>query len=204
MDASLVGIFKGVYVWRREGEATGWRGHLICNLCWLRNLKEVSPCIWKAFAECIWSGCWVLTKPSPCCCRNYLFVVLHIALQAAVYAEYTWEVFVYCWELEFHLVMLLLPYLLLAGNVGCFILCSCANPGKLVLNVGCGCLKIEPKNVANTNTCTFLSCFFHRCNNKIKSRITDEDLCIRWCIISERHCVCYVQHGKASQVKTLQ
>lgn len=63
--------------------------------------------------------------------RNYLFVVLHIALQAAVYAEYTWEVFVYCWELEFHLVMLLLPYLLLAGNMGCFILCSCANPGVI-------------------------------------------------------------------------
>uniref|UniRef100_A0A669QAM7 Palmitoyltransferase n=1 Tax=Phasianus colchicus TaxID=9054 RepID=A0A669QAM7_PHACC len=60
---------------------------------------------------------------------NYLFVVLHIALQAAVYAEYTWEVFVYCWELEFHLVLLLLPYLLLLGNMGCFILCSCANPG---------------------------------------------------------------------------
>ncbi|OXB81861.1 UNVERIFIED_CONTAM: hypothetical protein H355_015058 [Colinus virginianus] len=61
--------------------------------------------------------------------RSNLFVVLHIALQAAVYAEYTWEVFVYCWELEFHLVLLLLPYLLLAGNIGCFILCSRANPG---------------------------------------------------------------------------
>ncbi|XP_021266751.1 probable palmitoyltransferase ZDHHC4 [Numida meleagris] len=63
--------------------------------------------------------------------RSYLFVVLHIALQAAVYAEYTWEVFVYCWELEFHLVLLLLPYLLLAGNMGCFILCSRANPGVI-------------------------------------------------------------------------
>lgn len=151
-----------------------------------------------------WSGCWILTRPSPCCCRNYLFVVLHIALQAAVYAEYTWEVFVYCWELEFHLVLLLLPYLLLLGNVGCFILCSCANPGKLMLNVGCGCLKIEPLNVDSTNTFTFLSCFFHRYNNKIKSCITDEDLCVWWCVISERHCVCYMQRGKASQIKTLQ
>ncbi|NXJ04745.1 ZDHC4 palmitoyltransferase, partial [Odontophorus gujanensis] len=61
--------------------------------------------------------------------RSNLFVFLHIALQAAVYAEYTWEVFVYCWELDFHLVLLLLPYLLLAGNIGCFILCSRANPG---------------------------------------------------------------------------
>ncbi|NXE81681.1 ZDHC4 palmitoyltransferase, partial [Cochlearius cochlearius] len=61
--------------------------------------------------------------------RSCLFVVLHIALQAAVYGEYTWEVFVYCWELQFHLLLLLLPYLLLAGNMGGFILCSRANPG---------------------------------------------------------------------------
>ncbi|KAM9013343.1 palmitoyltransferase ZDHHC4 isoform 2-T2 [Ara ararauna] len=61
--------------------------------------------------------------------RSWLFVVLHVVLQAAVYVEYTWEVFVYCWELQFHLLILLLPYLLLAGNVGCFILCSWANPG---------------------------------------------------------------------------
>ncbi|NXW42756.1 ZDHC4 palmitoyltransferase, partial [Nyctiprogne leucopyga] len=63
--------------------------------------------------------------------RSPLFVVLHIALQAAVYGEYTWEVFVYCWELQFHLLLLLLPYLLLAGNMGCFILCSRADPGVI-------------------------------------------------------------------------
>ncbi|XP_051658472.1 palmitoyltransferase ZDHHC4 isoform X3 [Manacus candei] len=61
--------------------------------------------------------------------RSCLFVVLHIALQAAVFGEYTWEVFGYCWELQFHLLLLLLPYLLLAGNMGCFLLCSRANPG---------------------------------------------------------------------------
>ncbi|NXE06467.1 ZDHC4 palmitoyltransferase, partial [Lophotis ruficrista] len=61
--------------------------------------------------------------------RSCLFVVLHIALQAAVYGEYTWEVFVYCWELQFPLLLLLLPYLLLAGNLGCFVLCSRADPG---------------------------------------------------------------------------
>lgn len=60
-------------------------------------------------------------------------MVLHIALQAAVFGEYTWEVFVYCWELQFHLLPLLLPYLLLAGNLGCFLLCSRANPGNIVL-----------------------------------------------------------------------
>ncbi|XP_050836040.1 palmitoyltransferase ZDHHC4 isoform X7 [Serinus canaria] len=63
--------------------------------------------------------------------RSCLFVVLHVALQAAVFGEYTWEVFVYCWELQFHLLLLLLPYLLLAGNLGCFLLCSRANPGTV-------------------------------------------------------------------------
>ncbi|NXP54500.1 ZDHC4 palmitoyltransferase, partial [Heliornis fulica] len=63
--------------------------------------------------------------------RSCLFVVLHIALQAAVYGEYTWEVLVYCWELQFHLPLLLLPYLLLAGNVGSFVLCSHSNPGVI-------------------------------------------------------------------------
>ncbi|XP_041346254.1 palmitoyltransferase ZDHHC4 isoform X2 [Pyrgilauda ruficollis] len=63
--------------------------------------------------------------------RSCLFVVLHVALQAAVFVEYTWEVFVYCWELQFHLLLLLLPYLLLAGNLGCFLLCSRANPGAV-------------------------------------------------------------------------
>ncbi|XP_074409285.1 palmitoyltransferase ZDHHC4 isoform X3 [Zonotrichia albicollis] len=63
--------------------------------------------------------------------RSCLFVVLHVALQAAVFGEYTWEVFVYCWELQFHLLLLLLPYLLLAANLGCFLLCSRANPGTV-------------------------------------------------------------------------
>ncbi|KAJ7417154.1 putative palmitoyltransferase ZDHHC4 [Willisornis vidua] len=60
-----------------------------------------------------------------------LFVVLHVALQAAVFGEYTWEVFGYCWELQFPLLVLLLPYLLLAGNLSCFTLCSRANPGLI-------------------------------------------------------------------------
>uniref|UniRef100_A0A8D2MT83 Palmitoyltransferase n=1 Tax=Zonotrichia albicollis TaxID=44394 RepID=A0A8D2MT83_ZONAL len=63
--------------------------------------------------------------------RSCLFVVLHVALQAAVFGEYTWEVFVYCWELQFHLLLLLLPYLLLAANLGCLLLCSRANPGTV-------------------------------------------------------------------------
>ncbi|NXS99127.1 ZDHC4 palmitoyltransferase, partial [Jacana jacana] len=74
--------------------------------------------------------------------RSCLFVVLHIALQAAVYGEYTWEVFVYCRELQFHLLLLLLPYLLLAGNMGCFILCSRANPGTITKSNHAALVKI--------------------------------------------------------------
>lgn len=51
----------------------------------------------------------------------------------------------YCWELQFPLLLLLLPYLLLAGNVGCFLLCSWADPGKLTLTVSCSSLKTGPK-----------------------------------------------------------
>ncbi|NXL92001.1 ZDHC4 palmitoyltransferase, partial [Alectura lathami] len=74
--------------------------------------------------------------------RSYLFVGLHVALQAAVYAEYTWEVFGYCWELEFHLLLLLLPYLLLAGNAGCLLLCSRANPGIITKSNHASLMKI--------------------------------------------------------------
>ncbi|XP_039587772.1 palmitoyltransferase ZDHHC4 [Passer montanus] len=63
--------------------------------------------------------------------RSCLFVVLHVALQAAVFGEYTCEVFGYCWELQFPLLLLLLPYLLLAANLGCFLLCSRADPGTV-------------------------------------------------------------------------
>ncbi|KAK2533594.1 Zdhhc4 [Columba guinea] len=61
--------------------------------------------------------------------RSCLFVVLHVALQATVFGEYTWEVFVYCWELQFPLPLLLLPYVLLAGSTGGFLLCSRTDPG---------------------------------------------------------------------------
>ncbi|XP_068886281.1 palmitoyltransferase ZDHHC4 isoform X1 [Aphelocoma coerulescens] len=74
--------------------------------------------------------------------RSCLFVVLHVALQAAVFGEYTWEVFVYCWELQFHILLLLLPYLLLAGNVGCFLLCSRANPGTVTKSNAASLVKV--------------------------------------------------------------
>lgn len=57
-------------------------------------------------------------------------MVLNIVLEVLVYSEYSWEVFGYCWELEFHALLLLLPYLLLLVNLRLFLLCSRSNPGK--------------------------------------------------------------------------
>ncbi|KAM6078795.1 palmitoyltransferase ZDHHC4 isoform 1-T1 [Theristicus caerulescens] len=111
--------------------------------------------------------------------RSCLFVVLHIAVQAAVYGEYTWEVFVYCWELQFHLLLLLLPYLLLAGNMGCFILCSRANPGIItksnhaslvkiyaydgvLFQKGIVCPTCNMEKPARSKHCSFCSTCVHR------------------------------------------
>ncbi|XP_069666632.1 palmitoyltransferase ZDHHC4 isoform X2 [Haliaeetus albicilla] len=111
--------------------------------------------------------------------RSCLFVVLHVALQAAVYGEYTWEVFVYCWELQFHLLLLLLPYLLLAGNMGCFILCSQANPGIItksnhaslvkiyaydgvLFQKGIVCPTCNMEKPARSKHCSFCSICVHR------------------------------------------
>ncbi|XP_066496544.1 palmitoyltransferase ZDHHC4 isoform X2 [Tiliqua scincoides] len=63
--------------------------------------------------------------------RSCLFVVLNFVLEVLVYGEYSWEVFSYCRELEFHILILLLPYLLLLVNLGFFLLCSKTNPGTI-------------------------------------------------------------------------
>lgn len=64
------------------------------------------------------------------------FLVLHLLLQGLVYAEYTYEVFSYCLELEFSLPCLLLPYVLLSVNLVFFTLTCSANPGKAGVMAG--------------------------------------------------------------------
>ncbi|XP_055454543.1 palmitoyltransferase ZDHHC4 isoform X2 [Psammomys obesus] len=63
--------------------------------------------------------------------RNPTFIVLHLLLQALVYAEYTWEIFGYCQELEFSPPCLLLPYVLLSVNLVFFTLTCSSNPGTV-------------------------------------------------------------------------
>ncbi|XP_037363012.1 palmitoyltransferase ZDHHC4 isoform X2 [Talpa occidentalis] len=63
--------------------------------------------------------------------RNYIFIILHLILQGAIYTEYTWEIFGYCQELEFSLCYLILPYLLLIINLIFFTLTCVSNPGTI-------------------------------------------------------------------------
>lgn len=74
-----------------------------------------------------WSSLCISTCAS---CSHPTFIALHLLLQGLVYAEYTYEVFGYCQELEFSLPYLLLPYLLLSVNLVFFTLTCAANPGK--------------------------------------------------------------------------
>ncbi|XP_054443592.1 palmitoyltransferase ZDHHC4 isoform X2 [Pteronotus mesoamericanus] len=63
--------------------------------------------------------------------RNYTFIILHLALQGMVYAEYTWEIVGYCRDLDFSLCYLLLPYLLLMVNLVFFTLSCVTDPGTI-------------------------------------------------------------------------
>ncbi|XP_063286572.1 palmitoyltransferase ZDHHC4 [Pelobates fuscus] len=63
--------------------------------------------------------------------RSGAFVVLHLILDALVFAEYTWEVFGYCVELEMHLRFLLLPYILISVNLYFFYKCCVTDPGVI-------------------------------------------------------------------------
>uniref|UniRef100_A0A8C5QTT0 Palmitoyltransferase n=1 Tax=Leptobrachium leishanense TaxID=445787 RepID=A0A8C5QTT0_9ANUR len=61
--------------------------------------------------------------------RSGSFVVLHLILDALVFAEYTWEVFAYCLELEMRLLFLLLPYGLITINLYYLYKCCVTDPG---------------------------------------------------------------------------
>ncbi|XP_053327527.1 palmitoyltransferase ZDHHC4 [Spea bombifrons] len=61
--------------------------------------------------------------------RSGVFVALHLILDALVFAEYTWEVFDYCSELEINRLFLLLPYTLITANLFFFYKCCVTDPG---------------------------------------------------------------------------
>lgn len=64
-----------------------------------------------------------------CICRNNMFIYLHILLEVAVYAEFTYEVFGFCKEMDTTLTSLSVPYILLAIKSVFFYLCIKRDPG---------------------------------------------------------------------------
>lgn len=62
--------------------------------------------------------------------RSNAFIYLHILLEGAVYAEFTYEVFGFCREMDTTLISLSVPYILLAIKTFFFYLCIKTDPGS--------------------------------------------------------------------------
>lgn len=62
-------------------------------------------------------------------CRSNMFIYLHILLEVAVYAEFTYEVFGFCREMDTTLTSLSVPYILLLIKSVFFYLCIKRDPG---------------------------------------------------------------------------
>lgn len=76
--------------------------------------------------------------------RNNMFIYLHVLLEAAVYAEFTYEVFGFCREMDTTLVSLTVPYVLLALKTLFFYLCIKRDPGTVTKKKVAGQLHIYP------------------------------------------------------------
>lgn len=58
-----------------------------------------------------------------------MFIILHILLEGAVFAEFTYEVFGFCVEMGISLISLYVPYILLLVKTFFFYLCINKEPG---------------------------------------------------------------------------
>lgn len=63
-----------------------------------------------------------------------MFIYLHILLEGAVYAEFTYEVFGYCRDMDTTLTSLSVPYILLAIKSVFFYLCIKRDPGEVYIS----------------------------------------------------------------------
>ncbi|KAM6951796.1 palmitoyltransferase ZDHHC4 [Aplochiton taeniatus] len=63
--------------------------------------------------------------------RNNMFIYTHLLLEGAVYAEFTYEVFGYCRDMETTHISLSVPYILLAVKSCFFYLCIKDDPGTV-------------------------------------------------------------------------
>ncbi|XP_070707747.1 palmitoyltransferase ZDHHC4 [Pempheris klunzingeri] len=76
--------------------------------------------------------------------RNNMFIYLHVLLEGAVYAEFTYEVFGFCREMDTTLSSLSVPYVLLAIKTFFFYLCIKRDPGTVTKKKVSGQLHIYP------------------------------------------------------------
>lgn len=74
--------------------------------------------------------------------RSNAFIYLHILLEGAVYAEFTYEVFGFCREMDTTLISLSVPYILLAIKTFFFYLCIKTDPGTVTKKKVAGQLHI--------------------------------------------------------------
>ncbi|XP_037320545.1 palmitoyltransferase ZDHHC4 [Pungitius pungitius] len=76
--------------------------------------------------------------------RNNMFIYLHILLEGAVYAEFTYEVFGFCREMDTTLTHLSVPYVLLVLQSVFFYLCVKRDPGTVTKKKLSGQLSLYP------------------------------------------------------------
>lgn len=76
--------------------------------------------------------------------RSNMFIYLHILLEGAVYAEFTYEVLGYCRDMDTTLTSLSVPYILLAFKSYFFYLCIKRDPGTVTKKKVAGQLHIYP------------------------------------------------------------
>lgn len=76
--------------------------------------------------------------------RSNVFIYLHFLLEGAVYAEFTYEVFGFCREMDMTLTSLYVPYVLLAVKNFFFYRCIKRDPGTVTKKNIAGQLQIYP------------------------------------------------------------
>ncbi|XP_019712407.1 palmitoyltransferase ZDHHC4 [Hippocampus comes] len=76
--------------------------------------------------------------------RTKMFIILHILLEGAVYAEFTYEVFGFCVEMGISLVSLSVPYILLLVKTFFFYLCINKEPGTVTKKKNSSQLNMYP------------------------------------------------------------
>lgn len=76
--------------------------------------------------------------------RSSVFIYLHVLLEGAVYAEFSYEVFGFCREMDTTLTSLSVPYILLAVKTVVFYRCIKRDPGTVTKHNVAGQLHVYP------------------------------------------------------------